>query len=424
MIRTIVSLCLVLVVCACAQETPYRVSKEAKDYKSCEYGKPDDCPTSALLSHAAPQPYGLGIVEIDEQGYFADREQAEAVLTMAKAKPERGRAYVVVFVHGWHHNARADDDNLLKFHDALRQISAWRPNDTVRGIYVGWRGDSLAVPGLRYITFWDRKNTSDEVGRGSLYEFLLRLERGVKGGDSDNRLVLNGHSFGASVSFNALAQLYMQRFINGLYSTEAGPRFHGYGDLAVLINPAIEGMRYMPFYSALHYYGNGSGAVRADFSQETRPALLVLSSEGDWATRKTFPVARFFNTVFEAHESAGTRGSGGVGSGYSEWVMDVQALGNFVHFHTLESLQLAEKVKTPPPRCAPLERGQLRQMLLDSAQGPQRFPDSGIVFKHRGELPPTTPYWSADMSTDISADHTDIGKLPLVCWVLQLVDAE
>jgi len=420
--RVLPPVLLTLVLCACAQVDPYRVSKDGYA-KTCEYRAVGDCPTASLLRHGAPAPYNLAFVEIDEQGYFADRAQAEAAIVMASEKPAQGRAYVIVFIHGWHHNAGPDDENVHKFHDALRLISTWRPNDTVRGIYVGWRGDSLAIKGLRYVTFWDRKNTSDEVGRGSLYEFLLRLEHSVKApGSADNRLVLIGHSFGASVAFNALAQLYMQRFIEGLYSTSAGPRFRGYGDFAVLINPAIEGIRFMPLHGALKYYSSAAAGVRADFSRESRPALVILSSEGDWATRKSFPAARFFSTVFESHATAGIQGSApGVGGGYSEWVMDVQTLGNFEHFHTHASLELAGEMA--PQGCASLAPGQLRQYLANSQSAPQQFPDSGIVLKYQGELPATTPYWSANMSSDIVASHSDIGKPPLVCWIMQLVDA-
>ena len=423
LLRGIAPALFTLALAGCAQFQAYRVSTDG--YKTCEYRAVGDCPTAALISHPAPMSYGMGVVEIDEQGFFADRAQAEAVVAMASAKAERGRSYVVVFVHGWHHNAGPEDENLEKFHDALRMLSGWRPNDTVRGIYVGWRGDSLAVKGLRYLTFWDRKNTSDEVGRGSFYEFLMRLERGVKGADPGNRLVLIGHSFGASVSFNALAQLYMQRFIDGLYSTSDGPRFRGYGDLAVMINPAIEGMRYMPFHSALQYYGGASAPLRADFSHEKRPALLVLSSEGDWATRITFPAARFFTTMLEAHNTAGIRGSGpDIGGGYSEWVMDVQTLGNFGHFHTHESLGIEQAGAKPLLQCPRLEPGRLARILNDSKAAPQTFPDSGIVLKHRGEPPTASPYWSANMSADIVAGHTDIAKPSLVCWIIQLVDAE
>jgi hypothetical protein len=423
-VKRIFPVLLTLVLCACAPVDPYRVSNDGYA-NTCEYRAPGDCPAASLLRNEAPAPYKLAFVEIDEQGYFADRAQAEAAIAMASEKPARGRAYVVVFIHGWHHNAGPDDENVHKFHDALRLISSWRPNDTVRGVYIGWRGDSIAIKGVRFITFWDRKNTSDEVGRGSLYEFLLRLEHSVKApGSVDSRLVLIGHSFGASVAFNSLAQLYMQRFIEGLYSTSAGPRFRGYGDFAVLINPAIEGVRFMPFHGALKHYTSTAAGVRADFSRESRPALVILSSEGDWATRKTFPAARFFSTVFEAHTTAGIQGSApGKGDGYSEWVMDVQTLANFENFHTHAPLKLAGAGEKAPGSCAPLASGQLRQFLANIQSAPQQFPDSGIVLKHKGTLPATTPYWSADMSSDIVASHSDIGKPSLVCWIMQLVDA-
>jgi hypothetical protein len=103
--------------------------------------------------------------------------------------------------------------------------------------------------------------------------------------------------------------------------------------------------------------------------------------------------------------------------------MDVQTLANFENFHTHAPLKLAGAGEKAPGSCAPLASGQLRQFLANIQSAPQQFPDSGIVLKHKGTLPATTPYWSADMSSDIVASHSDIGKPSLVCWIMQLVDA-
>jgi len=51
--------------------------------------------------------------------------------------------------------------------------------------------------------------------------------------------------------------------------------------------------------------------------------------------------------------------------------------------------------------CAERRQGQLRRYLANSQSAPQQFPDSGIV-----------------------ESHPDIGKPPLVCWIMQLIDAE
>ena len=423
---------------ACAQTAPYRVSFEPCEIKvnvsdvttagsSAVAIEKVSCPTANRVRIRGNHPYELAFVEIDEQGYLADRRQAELAVEMAGAAPRNGgRVRVVVYVHGWHHNASADDDNIARFHVTLAALSRWNPQDTVRGIYVGWRGDSLAIPGLRFLTFWDRKNTSDEVGRGSLYEVLMHLERAVKGGPSNskNHLVLVGHSFGASVVFNSLGQLYMQRFIEGIYASAPGRRFRGYGDMVVLVNPAIEAMRYMPFHSALRYFAERKTAPKADFSNELSPVLIILSSEGDWATRTTFPGARFFSTVLEAHRGASITGSAMDQGPHSEWVMDVQALGNYQGFNTHEVIRLTSADRANRlEKCSELPEGALAKMIRESAHSAQTFPDSEIVIRQKPGTPLNLPYWHADLGTEIVKDHSQIKNLNLVCWVSQLIEA-
>ena len=420
---------------ACAQIREYRV-----ELQSCTLNSPggthaseaekDLCPTSAVVRVAGEAPYELAYVEVDEQGMLANRRQAESALDLAGAPSKSGRpVHVLVFVHGWHHNAQAGDENVKDFHEALAAISRWHNGEEVRGIYVGWRGDSLAIKGLRYFTFWDRKNTSDEVGRGALYEFLVRLERSVKPVPaSPNKLVLVGHSFGASVAFNSLAQLYLQRFLEGVYASGPGRRFRGYGDLVVLINPAIEAMRYMPFQSALEYYSTlKQTPPRADFSSDVIPVLMILSSEGDWATRITFPAARFFSTFPEAHLRISPLGpEDGKNRSYSEWVMDIQAVGNYAGFDTHHTISLSPGAKPEDILgCPALPNGELVRKILASAGSEQAFPNSGVVIKRNLE-PSTTaaPYWHASLSKKIVKDHTSIVSVNLICWINQMVTSK
>jgi len=178
--------------------------------------------------------------------------------------------------------------------------------EEVIGVYVGWRGESWTLPLVRYTTFWDRKNTSEEIGRGSLVEFLTRLERATKPDpQSRHKLMLVGHSFGASVVFNSMSQLLLARFLldaeklaaerTGSAHSQSKPGLvSGYGDLVVLVNPAIEATRIMPFFGALNEFTvKQYSAKQIDlFAQGQPPRLLILSSEGDWATRGTFPIGR------------------------------------------------------------------------------------------------------------------------------------
>jgi hypothetical protein len=422
--------------------------------------------------------HGVNYVEIDEQGVLHDRAAAEDAIDFASAPPSHGArmAYVVVFIHGWHHDAAPGDTNVQAFHRALAAVSRWRPQADVRGIYIGWRGSSLPVPLLRYLTFWERKNTSDEIGRGSLLEFLLRLERSVKPEPaSSNRLVLVGHSFGASVAFNALAHIHMQRFIDGLYATEPGERFRGYGDLTVLINPAIEAMRYMPLQSAVEYYASRERPPKLDFTQEKKPKLVILSADGDLATHCTFPVARFFSTALEAHNRISPSKSPDEKGRYVEWNMDRDTVGNFKDFRTHWPLRLvtgepagagesraparftecareifgalsrpAEPPQVPLEQCRTPTPAELKELLRQESDDPDEpaspegqsdlpagvtiagsyFPDSRIrVVRKRSPLA-NTPYIVAGVGNEIVSGHSGIGSPNLICWINQLVDGE
>jgi pimeloyl-ACP methyl ester carboxylesterase len=442
---------LALLLSACAY-TPYRtqgatctIDAPAQD----EHGNYDwesgsggarPCADRWQVAVSKPVQFSMNFVEIDEQGVLANRDQANAAVDEA-SREEADGSYVIVFVHGWHHNASTGDGNVRGFYDALALVSHWNPKRKIKGVYIGWRGDSLPIKGLRYLTFWDRKNTSDEVGRGGLLEFLLRLERGVKSPEHNgrNKLLVVGHSFGASVTFNALAHLYLGRFLDGVHARQQTQRFRGYGDLVVLINPAIEAMRYMPFQSALEYYSRPTSKPKLDFSFETRPVLVVLSSQTDRATRIAFPAARFISTALEAHSTiSATRSPDDKGS-YSEWNMDRDTVGNFAGFQTHHPLLLSEEITdTRVPlaeklreRCPSLDALDMWQRLnvdvvdKTDTSGGAVFPNSGVRVR-RIPNPAITgsPYIVAAVSPKIVDGHTDIGRPNLVCWINQLLDTK
>src|SRR5262249_22226914 len=135
----------------------------------------------------------------------------------------------IVFVHGWKHNAHESDDNVDHFREALLRLSETeyalsqaqhQPARRIVGIYLGWRGESISLPVIENLTFWDRKNTAHKVGHGEVTEVLNRIDqlRQVKdaqspGGSSRSRLIVVGHSFGGAVVFSALEQILEERFV-------------------------------------------------------------------------------------------------------------------------------------------------------------------------------------------------------------------
>jgi hypothetical protein len=62
------------------------------------------------------------IVEFDDQGCVYEASQMQTLIsTLDRLKGQR--AIIVVFVHGWKHNARAEDPNLASFEKVLAQTA-------------------------------------------------------------------------------------------------------------------------------------------------------------------------------------------------------------------------------------------------------------------------------------------------------------
>ena len=68
-----------------------------------------------------------------------------------------------------------------------------------------------------------------------------------------------------------------------------------FGDLIVLVNPAFEGSVYEPLFNI---------AANRCYRATQRPALMTVTSSGDWATGKVFPLGRFVSTLFERRQAS------------------------------------------------------------------------------------------------------------------------
>jgi len=420
----------------CAPQGPHRIGNDATEYVVADSSL---CPGLPSVSrYRIPVAY----VEIDEQGSFQDRGQVDRALTLAAE--ERKSTYVVVFVHGWFHNASQTDENVRRFKCALNDLQGIERNSgsQVVGIYIGWRGRSLEIPLLRYLTFWDRKNTSEEIGRGSLVEFLMRLERVVKPEPTSlNKLMLVGHSFGASAVFNSIGQIVLARFLldaEKLASDKATPAHSqsrpglvsAYGDLVVLVNPAIEATRIVPFFDALSEYTT----KRSDlFSPAQPPRLIILSSEGDQATRKAFPIARAFSTIFESYKSRRVRTPYGTNIELRERQLDWQTMGNVADLYTHDHLKQAKQTSWNGT-CPSVDREWLSKSVderrAEQARRGERetgagwskmFEEAGITLRHRGITVPSNPLWIMAVGRELIPDHSTIASPVLICLFDELL---
>jgi pimeloyl-ACP methyl ester carboxylesterase len=425
-----------LALAGCAAQGPYRHGEKAIERFVAD---PALCPElKGPSSFRIPVAY----VEIDEQGVLQDRSQVEQALALVGdgARPK----YVVVFVHGWFHNADPDDLNVRRFKCALNNLQGIADNagEDVVGVYVGWRGKSWSIPLVEYATFWDRKNTSDEVGRGSLVEFLMRLEGAVKPDRNTlNKLMVVGHSFGASVVFNSIGQTLLARFVldaERLAHARPAPvhaqskpgLVSGYGDLVVLVNPAIEATRIVPFFATLNEYTR----KQTDLLSPAQPArLVILSSKGDWATRATFPAARFFSTLLESYQDSRMTTPYGQDIPMRERYLDWQTMGNA---RTLQTHQPLRRTAPAPwdGKCPPARPDWLRQA-IDERKAEQRrkrepetgagwstvFDGTGVTVAHQGITTPSNPLWILGVDTELIPSHSGIGNPVVICLFNELL---
>jgi pimeloyl-ACP methyl ester carboxylesterase len=432
------ALTLSLALTACAPFSMYRTDINTVCVDSDSAALAEKCQRNTLQvlqPDAADQPgYTLGFIELDDQGQLWERGQMKAVLGSVDAQTSHGTNdyLMVVFVHGWKHNAGFDgngveDDNVAHFRDALIQLSAveialsrkiGKPARTVIGVYIGWRGASITTAGIDNLTFWDRKNTAHMVGHGQVTEVLQRLEmlrqqRIARDPDTRSRLIVVGHSFGGAVVFSALEQILESRFAlsAGTPQQPAGP-VQGFGNLVVLINPAFEAQLYAPL-------GDMAAEMQA-YPPSQLPVLAILTSEADWATGVAFPLGRWFSTWFEKQRMM-QRDNPVTGSQeyIDEHRADVDAVGHFEPYrtHTLSAVPrtstVARAADTSAANTSQSASQKVRTVAAaagswedDRSGGTIDFPGSRL--QRTTNSAPRNPYLVVKVDKRLIADHNDI----------------
>jgi hypothetical protein len=262
-------------------------------------------------------PFDFHVIQADDQGSLWSTLDAQRILDRVQTLSQTQNTLIVLFIHGWHHNAAADDPNLLDFRRTLTALNdeiskpkrqelrldkTGRPSTRIVGIYVGWRGRSLPWY-LDYFTFWGRKPTAERVGEGDVSEFIERLQRLYLRANATAAerktpivgLVTIGHSFGGQVLWKSLGrQLEIPlaerapRMSNSLTPSSGEQEavrvpIDSLGDLNILVNPALEAYQFArvdALYRQLKYP-----------STQT-PQVIVFSAENDTARALWFPLAR------------------------------------------------------------------------------------------------------------------------------------
>lgn len=279
---------------------------------ACSYGhKKFDPPIEPT------EKFKLRIVQSDDFGSLWDIKAAQDTLELIEAESSSRNTVVLLFIHGWHHNAAETDKNLEDFRVTLdslaTKLDAQNPSPADKisliGVYVGWRGRSL--PGiLDNVTIWGRKPAAERVGAGDLSEFIARIQkiyeqRTSTGTGNFMGFVLAGHSLGAQVLFKSVVSPLEHSLIKNttpfagsgivdrtkslMALAPAPPPVTGVGDLVLLLNPALEAYQFERFHRLYQ---------ERDYDARQNPILFVVSSENDTARAIAFPVSRWFSLPF------------------------------------------------------------------------------------------------------------------------------
>jgi len=395
---------------------------------------------------AVPNDVCVRFVEYDDFGNLFNRAQQDQTVEAAARVAATG-GIVVVFTHGWKHNARQDDPNLVSFHAAMQQVrTVYRQispkgRREILGIYVGWRGASLKLPVLDNITFWERKTTAQAVGDGAVFELFRKLAN-HRVAHPTSRLVLIGHSFGAAITYSSVSHSILSQIIDDPYpddrtSTDASTVNEGKRwDMVVLINPAFEAMQLRPHLSM---------ARSRRYKDNQLPHLIMITSKADWATGKTFPAGRFARSLLNKY------------SDDAPAAMYRSAVGHYLPFVTHQltvqpacpSPQVANRpVQAAAPDALAQPATKPGQTCFDDPRTLYRAPAAttaaaaaaaastpavmltrcdapgdckAVADQHHMDAPPDMPIWNIRTTRDLMSDHNDIWNPTMHSFLVQLV---
>jgi hypothetical protein len=285
--------------------------------------------------------FDLAFVEFDDQGRLWNLEQVDNLkrtLASAVQRAEGAGVGIIAFAHGWQHDARVCDDVVACYRSFLASLAAEtaaaarlaradaRPPRIV-GVYLGWRGRSVTTPWVAELSFWFRKAVAKRIGAGELVEVLAYLDQFSRQENEAGRpatLSIIGHSFGGTMIYSALANPLKARLVEALEQRGRVPVdenvVRGFGNLVLLVNPAIEAAAFAPLHDL-------SRELEVYSSRQT-PVLVVVGSETDKAARVWFRLGQKAETCMQA---TGPR---------SQRVLLTTAIGNYDPFttHRLEAI--------------------------------------------------------------------------------------
>lgn len=301
------------------------------------------------------------VLQVDDVGKFWDSAEARNALAAIADSAKKTNTFVVVFAHGWHHNAKSSDDNLIDFQKSMvelrkrleepiyaesRRALSGTSDFKAIGVYLGWRGRSL--PSFAdYVTFWGRKSAAERVGEGDFREFMLSLHRIYESANPKIEpsqleasleagkavpfmgLVSIGHSFGGQVLLKATQPIFEANLIAADANTQRTAKatvppdnpVKGFGDLVILVNPAAE---------ALQFDRMDRLSRSLQYTNFQPPLLFVVSAASDSARTIWFPLGRLLDASIRAdlQPEVADMWSHALGSYDKQWTHTIEIVGD------------------------------------------------------------------------------------------------
>ena len=366
-------------------------------------------------------PYTLSFIEFDDHGEMFDRQQlTRAVQAIADAKAKAlqdthaaqqraaanrsspchddpaaclVRAVVIVFIHGWKNNASEGSGNVWGFRQVLAGLSLQYSKAPVVGVYIGWRGAVVSAPILKELTFFDRHRKSQNLPNAHMVEALLNVMQAAKGRRYDEQStisVLIGHSFGGAVLESALTQPLMSMILERNESEP--PRWPA--TLIVFLNEAQEAIRSYQLIESMHVNLPERPPCAAPGSRQTVtvPAVLSITSTGDYATGAMFPTAQTLERPFNSLRTYDRENFLGLKRQTPMFLNTAAHMGQF-QSHVLGARDDPE-VTAAATKCEPAistRIGGTEYLLVEKPGAKNR-----------------TPYWVMHMPPSIVPDHSTI----------------
>jgi hypothetical protein len=302
-----------------------------------------------------PLQYHLAFLEFGQDGTFpslnADgtssvNEQLNALKThLASQHNDHKQNFVLVFIHGWRHDASIGDDNvqntrlyaayLTSFLNYRCKTKHRYCNATVTAVYVGWRGARVNENGLKRLfrtwygeiiglpfylpdlllgqekgvfvgtglalpTLFDRKPVSERIAP-SILSALQQIDDQMQGWNAgvnrvdQERMIIFGHSLGG----NILASALKERMITEIRRHQAGTIMKPpIGNLVVLINPASEAENWVALQRETRERANLDAeldklddaneeeAAQRLYPPDQPPIYIALTSASSWPAGK------------------------------------------------------------------------------------------------------------------------------------------